>query len=315
MSRLLFLDESGHDHNNMQFEVRGGVAVPVDTLWRFIRSFQDLEMSCFGCHLHDYKTEIKGHKLLHKDRFKWAAQGESQSDEDRASNCVQFLEKGLRKQSPKRHEMTAYGQACLLMAEGIFQLLADHDANIFASAIPRGQRLENDAETEWLRKDHVFLLERFYYSLEAAQKHGILVMDETEKTADRRFVRKLQNYFTKTHTGRQRSSWIVPSPFFVASDMASPVQAADVCIYAVNACYRAPGFEAPVREDVRSLCLPAIERLQWHGDGRHMGKTFRTHGIVFMRGEETKKEAKLLGSGGETPRSALGRSSVGEDIK
>lgn len=104
-------------------------------------------------------------------------------------------------------------------------------------------------------------------------------------------------------------------PFEVRGGVASPVQAADVCIYAVNACYRTPGFDAPVREDVRGLCLPAIERLQWHGEGRHLGKSFRTHGIVFMRGEETKKEAKLLGSGGETPRSALGRSSVKEDTK
>lgn len=315
MTRLLFLDESGHDHNSMPFEVRGGVAIPVETLWRFIRDFQNLERSCFGCRLHDYKTEIKGHKLLHKDRFKWAAQAESQSDEDRATNCVQFLEKGLRKLPPKRHEMTAYGQACLLMVEGIFQLLQEHDATIFASAIPRGQRLPQDPESEWLRKDHVYLLERFYYSLEAVQRHGILVMDETEKTADRRFVGKLQNYFTKTHTGRQRASWIVPSPFFVSSDMASPVQAADLCIYAVNACFRGAGFDAPVREDVRGLCLPSIERLQWHGEGRHLGKSFRTHGIVFMRAEETKKEAKLLGSGGKEPRSSLGRSSIGESTK
>ena len=54
-------------------------------------------------------------------------------------------------------------------------------------------------------------------------------MDGTEKNLDRKFVRQLEGYFTKTNTGRYRTQWIVPTPFFVASDMAYPVQAADLC--------------------------------------------------------------------------------------
>ena len=55
---------------------------------------------------------------------------------------------------------------------------------------------------------------------------GLIVLDETEKTHDRRFVRLLERYFQETATGRYRSTRIVPSPFFVASDMAYPMQVA-----------------------------------------------------------------------------------------
>jgi hypothetical protein len=65
-------------------------------------------------------------------------------------------------------------------------------------------------------------------------------MDGTDKTLDRKFVRQLESYFIKTNTGRYRSQWIVPTPFFVSSDMAYPVQAADLCIYCVNWAFRLP---------------------------------------------------------------------------
>jgi hypothetical protein len=48
------------------------------------------------------------------------------------------------------------------------------------------------------------------------------------------FVRQIERYFTKTQTGRNRTTWIVPVPMFVASDMTMAVQAADLAIYCVN---------------------------------------------------------------------------------
>jgi len=62
----------------------------------------------------------------------------------------------------------------------------------------------------------------------------LLFMDEVDKTEDRRFVHRLESYFQRTRTGRLRSQWIVPTPFFVSSDMACPVQVADLCICCVN---------------------------------------------------------------------------------
>ena len=59
---------------------------------------------------------------------------------------------------------------------------------------------EGFKQVDYLRKDHVFLFERFYYFLEAQHEHGLIVMDESDKTLDRTFVRRMESYFTKTGT-------------------------------------------------------------------------------------------------------------------
>jgi hypothetical protein len=74
MSWLLFLDESGHDHKQMPYEVRGGVAIHVGKLWPFVRAVRQLELNAFGAELHLYGKELKGSTLLDRKRFKFAAQ-------------------------------------------------------------------------------------------------------------------------------------------------------------------------------------------------------------------------------------------------
>jgi hypothetical protein len=83
------------------------------------------------------------------------------SDEERRKHCRGFLAKGREKKKPTRAEFTAYGQACLDMATGTFELLRQHGARLFAAAIPRSvMKPGTFAAEEYLRKDHVFLLER-----------------------------------------------------------------------------------------------------------------------------------------------------------
>jgi len=293
MSWLLFLDESGHDHKAMPYEVRGGIALHVSKLWPFVQDIQRLELSCFGAELHQYKTELKGCKLLDKDRFKWAAQADVMSDEERRKHCRGFLTKGLEKKPPSRHEFTAYEQACLEMAKGMFQLLHDREAVLFAAAIPRSvSRPETYEANEFLRKDQVFLLERFFYFLEIHKQHGLLVMDEVEKTEDRRFVRRLQSYFTHSGTGRYRTTWIVPTPFFVSSDMAYPVQAADLAIYSLNWGFRLPtrGMNAATRPEIASEFGPWLNKLQFVGDGYRDGHVHQEYGIVFVPDPYTRRQ-------------------------
>jgi hypothetical protein len=285
MSWLLFLDESGHDHKQMPYEVRGGVALQDAQLWPFTQAMQRLELDSFGGQLHEYRTELKGSTLLDRKRFRFAYQAPPLPSEARRKHCRGFLTKGLEHKSPTRDEFTAYGQACLDMARGTFQLLRDHGAALFAVAIPCSVRKPPGAHIEeFLRKDHVFLLERFFYFLEAAKQHGLLVMDEVEKSADRKFVRQLEAYFTRTTTGRYRSGWIVPTPFFVSSDMAYPVQAADLCIYCVNWGFRLPsqGMSAPTRGEIGDEFGPWIKQLQFHGEGRRDDSVFETWGIKYV---------------------------------
>ena len=285
MSWLLFLDESGHDHKNTPYEVRGGVALHAGQLWPFVQAMQRLELDCFGGPLSLYKKELKGSTLLDRKRFRFAAQDVPMLNEARRKGCRAFLTKGLERKTPARDEFTAYGQACMEMARGTMELLRDHEAVLFAAAVPQSvaKPVTTEAE-EYLRKDQVFVLERFFYFLESKREHGLLVMDEVDKTEDRRFVGRLQRYFTKTNPGRYRAAWIVPAPFFVASDLTYPVQAADICIYCVNWGFRLPavGMGAPRREEIAREFGPWLNQLQFHGQGYRDGAVFDSFGIVYV---------------------------------
>jgi hypothetical protein len=286
MAWLLFIDESGHDHKLSPLEVRGGVAMHVGKLWNFIQAWQRLEQSAFGTALADFGSEAKGYKLLDRDRLRWAEQTAPMPDADRQKFARTFLQKGVQQERPRRIEFTAYGQACLEMARGVFDLLMAHDARLFACAIPRGVKPPpNFQQSEFLRKDHVFLFERFFYFLEAQAQHGLIVMDESEKKLDKGFVSRMQSYFTKTAIGRNRSFWIVPAPIFVSSDMTYAVQAADICLYALNWGFRLHswGVELDTRDEIAKEFGPKLRRLQWQGDGNRDGSVFRSWGITSSR--------------------------------
>jgi hypothetical protein len=284
MSWLLFLDESGHDHKQMPYEVRGGVALQDSQLWPFTRAVQQLERVAFGCSVAEFQKELKGSTLVDRKRFKFANQTDAMDAAERQKHCRAFLMKGFQKINPSSTEFCAYGQACIEMARGVFQLLRDHKAVLFASIIPRGTGKATGPIEELLRKDQVFLLERFFYFLEREKQHGLLVMDGTEKAADRKFVRQMEGYFLNTITGRYRTQWIVPTPFFVSSDMAYPIQAADLCIYCINWAFRLPaqGMNEPVREEIRAEFADWLRSLQFHGDGYRDGQVFETWGICYV---------------------------------
>ncbi len=302
MSYLLFLDESGHDHKVAPYEVTGGVALQASKLWRLVRQMKRLELKAFGVLLAKYRTELKGAKLLSHHRFKWAKQTARFPDEVRRRHCRAFLTKGVQQISPTRDEFTAYGQACLDMARGVFELLHQLEAKLFATAIPASivRPPRTFQAEEYLRKDHVYLLERFFYFLEAKQEHGLLVMDAVDPGTDQRTVRRLERYFSKTLTGRCRAVWIVPVPLFVASEMTYPVQAADLCIYAVNWAYRIPaaGMDAPVRHDIADEFGQWIRELRFKGTRYRDGRGYDSYGICYVpdpyeRGQKKERRQSL----------------------
>ncbi len=285
MSYLLFMDESGHDRNTTPYEVRGGVALHARRLWEFIQAMRRSEQEAFGTLLHEYGSEVKGSKLLNRERFRWADQGATLDARERRQHALAFLNSTREGRTPKRIEFTAYGQACLKLADDVFRLLAEHGGVVFASAIPRTARKPSwEADGQLLRKDHVFLLERFFYLLEEKQEDGLLVLDETEKRHDRRFMTLVRRYFTKAAEGRKRTQWIVPAPLFVSSDLAYPIQAADVCIYCINWGFRLPdrGMCAATRREIEERFAETLYHLQFKGDGYRGGRVFRTYGIVLV---------------------------------
>jgi len=285
MSWLLFMDESGHDHKQMPYEVRGGVALHARQIWPFVRAVQALEVDMFGTPLAEYKKEFKGSNLLDKQRVTWAQQDGPMADAERRSNARAFLTKGLQKVQPNRREFTAYGQACNGMALGVFRLLREHRAVLFASAIPRGVMPSDDYKAQnFLRKDFVFLLERYFYFLRGNQETGLLVLDRVEDANDKSFVRRLEKYFTKTSKGVERSDWIVPSPMFVSSFLSVPVQAADLCMYCLNWGYRRPrwGMDAPARAEIAKTFGRWIKTLQYSAELRSGATKRKLFGIVYV---------------------------------
>jgi hypothetical protein len=280
MSWLLFLDESGHDHNITPYEVRGGFAIHDSKLWPFILAVQNLEQSIFGADLREYDLEVKGSKLLKPRCFKWAQQGPNMDHATRRKQALGFINDGKQGRRPRRDGFTAYGQACLALAEGVIQLLGSHGAKVFAAAIPRDATAK-PIPGGYPRKDIVFLLERYFYFLEAEQDTGLLVMDGTDKTADRRFVQDMERYFTRTLTGKQRTLWVVPVPLFVESDMAYGVQAADLCIYCLNWGWRLQNMTEPIRDEIEPFYW-LLEKCVWQGDGHRDGKVFRTWSTVYV---------------------------------
>ena len=285
MTWFFFMDESGHDHRTTPYEVHGGIALHVQSLWQFVRDVQDAELRCFGCRLQEYGKEIKGSTLLDRKRFSFAAQAGKLRDAERRRLCSSFLAKGQTGETPRHQEFTAYGQASLLMARETFTLLKLHEAVLMASLVPKGVvRPRGDRAEHFLRKDIVYLLERYFYLLEGGQEHGVLVMDETDKQEDRRFVARLERYFTRTVPGRLRAEWIVPTPFFVSSDMAYAVQAADLCIYCINWGYRRPRrrIDAERREDIADMFGRDMAHLEFRGRGHRHGRVFESTGIFLV---------------------------------
>jgi hypothetical protein len=125
--------------------------------------------------------------LLDKDRFKWAKQADWMPDAARRKHARGFLTKGLERKVPTRDEFTGYGQANIAMARSIFESLCACDVRIFASVVPRTiEKPTPFTAEEYLRKDHVFLLERYFYFLESGSDHGLLVFDACDKDANRR---------------------------------------------------------------------------------------------------------------------------------
>jgi hypothetical protein len=222
---------------------------------------------------------------MEKRRFVWAEQMPPIDDQQRRILCASFFHKGANGQPQNRPEFTAYGQACVRMAQGIFQLLRSHDCRVLAAAIPKGApKSAVAADAEMLRVDLRRLFERYYYLLDEANETGLLVMDQTEKQSDRRISEVYERYFKRTVQGRNRAVRIIPSPFFVSSDMAYPVQVADIVIYSINWGFRVPGiWTAATRPEIADNFGSQLNALQYRCQTTYDGKEYTVFGINLVR--------------------------------
>lgn len=288
MSYLLYMDESGHDHFRLPYEIRGGLCIHARDSWTFTRRMRGIEGHCFGDMLSNYGSEIKGEKLFRRQRFDWAKYYDKFSTEERQVLCRRFLAQTARGQNPGREAYCAYGQASLLFAAELLRLIRRMRIHAFASIITRASgKRPTGVDPDYVRRDIARLLQRFSWFLEQADDTGIIVLDESDREDDKRFLRKVERYFSIHEGGRTIAKRILPTPLFVGSDMSYPVQAADVLIYAMNTGFRSselgivsPEVRPEVQDLIGSLILPTVMEIE---RTREDGSAFTSASVFLER--------------------------------
>ncbi len=235
MAWLLFIDESGQDHQESPYEVLAGVAIHDENLWKLICALQDAEIARFGRRYSHGARELKGKNLLKSKTFKHA-----RYDVPLLPNEVPTLAKAVLddgEQYCSQRHLKALALAKIGYVTDVFSICANHGCKIFASIVDPDAPLSS---TGGIRKDYAYLFERFFYFLEdhasesGFSQQGILVFDETEKSKSHILIDQATRYFLETATGKQRASLIIPEPFFVHSELTTGVQIADLAAYCIS---------------------------------------------------------------------------------
>lgn len=275
MSFLLFMDESGQDHQDSPYEVLAGVCVEDRDLWNLICEVQDAEIAYFGRRITPGIMELKAKKLLKRKTFRLAAQLPDLPPDERTRLAASCLEKGDRARgtgetdsSATREELTALAQAKIAFVEHLIELCARYRARAFASIVdPDAPRPAGD----FLRKDYAYLFERYFYFLheQPADDVGLVVFDELEKSQSHILVDQMGHYFRETAKGRMRAARVIPEPFFVHSHLTTAIQLADIVAYVVSWGVRFGRMDRPGRDALGELAGSIL-------DLRH--RTYRGNG-------------------------------------
>ncbi len=293
---LLFVDESGHDKHKIPYEVLAGVAIAEPDLWNLVQAIRSAEREHFGGYLRNLVAgEIKGRSLLKTKRFKSAARNVQIAPEelvDLTYSClrkgVAASQQGLADSGSTEREIVAYSRQVLSFVHKVIDLAAGYNVQVFASVVdlaaPR-------PEPNRLRKDYVYLFERYFYFLETLpmRERGLVVFDELDKAQSHILLQQMAAYFLGAATGRYRSSRIVPEPFFVHSDLTTGVFLADLTAYVLGWAWRLRDMGQPIRNEL----LPYVAKLQGmqfvgekpKRDGAGVWRLFGIRHIDDLRGQ------------------------------
>lgn len=194
-------------------------------------------MDAFGVRYTDEKEEFKGKKFLKQKVFKHARQAPPIEPGRRRALARSAVVAGA---SVSGHQLTALAQAKLHFVRQVFELCSRFHCAVFASVVPRSAPRPPEGV---LRKDYVFLFERFFYFLQdrGPTHQGAIVFDELEKVQSKILISQMEQYFEITAKGRLRARQIIPQPFFVHSDLTTLVQVADLVAYTIAWGFRIPG--------------------------------------------------------------------------
>lgn len=288
---LLFIDESGHDHHDMPCEVLAGVAVSEDNLWNLVKAVRAAEKEFFGDYLrHLRQTEMKAKKMLKRKRFNSAARPVAIAADDLTPLAYSALTKPT---DARERELVAYSRQMLAFVHEVLNIAARHGVQVFASVVdikaPR-------PEPGMLRKDYVYLFERYFYYLETLppRERGLVVFDELEKSQSHVLIQQMAQYFLGTQTGRYRSSRVVPEPFFVHSDLTTGVFLADLTAYILGWGWRLAKMPQGARPELKAYA-DKLHEMQFQGQRPRHDEAgfFPLHGICYLDDLRGKRTATM----------------------
>lgn len=247
MAFFLFIDESGQDHHDSPYEVLAGIAIDDKDLWSFIRCAHELEIDCFGRKYREKDNEIKARTFLKRKTFRLANQLLPISKGERTASAKQALDNGA---TITKLQLTALAQAKLDYVSKLLELCQRFRIKVFASIICDENSIPIDKQM--LRKDYVYLFERFYYFLEdkPGEPRGVVVFDELDKSASHLLLGQMDRYFKKTTKGKYRAGLIIPEPFFVHSDLTTGIQVVDIVAYILSWNFRVGKLDKSSREEL-----------------------------------------------------------------
>ncbi|MGL4489269.1 MAG: DUF3800 domain-containing protein [Rhizobiaceae bacterium] len=251
----MFIDESGQDKRQSLYEVLAGIAIEDRKLWPLIRKLSDAQQRIFGVRLFEaYGSEAKAQKLLKTKVFKHANQLQPITPDQRAIWAREIILDGT---AVSKERLTALAQAKIAYCNLALDLCREAGAKAFASIVPP---TAPRPQADMLRKDYVYLFERFFYFLNSSpgDPMGYLVFDELDKSASHILLTQVSEYFVKTGNGQTRARLIIPEPFFVHSDLTTMVQVADLVAYILSWGVRLRGMEQPKREELAELAAKVM---------------------------------------------------------
>lgn len=262
---LLFVDESGQDNREMPCEVLAGVTIEQRNLWNIVKAIRSAEREHFGDYLRNLRiSEMKAKKLLKRKRFRLAAQQIDIPEHELSSLAHAALLKGIEARdagkstsSVTARELTGYSRSVLRFVRAVLDIAAAHGVKVLASVVDRNAAR---SDRNLLRKDVVYLFERYYYLLQQTcpERRGLVIFDELEKSRAKYLIQRMAAYFLGTRTGQSRSTLIVPEPFFVHSDLTTGIFLADLAAYVLGWAWRLSGMRQPCRDELN----PYAKQLQ-----------------------------------------------------
>jgi hypothetical protein len=111
----------------------------------------------------------------------------------------------------------------------------------------------------------------------------LVVFDELEKAQSRILIHQMERYFLRTEIGCQRSSRIVPEPFFVHSDLTTAVQLADIVAYCFNWGTRLNRMTEPTRREIEPLAELAFNmRYVGRRSNEAGGQEWPVYGVFYL---------------------------------